>query len=79
MIRSEIQERTPGLMRALQEREGSLLSNLDDLVSNKKRVLQKQKDQIEQELKRLSSTSSFTGTTMIIVFFKDVCFIIARS
>ncbi len=62
MIRSEIQERTPRLMRLLQEREGQLLNELDTLVLNKKKVLKKQMDQFDQEFKRLSTSTNFTGT-----------------
>lgn len=61
LIRSEIQERTPRLMRMLQEREGLLLAELDNLVMNKKKVLKKQLDLFDQEFKRLSTSTSFTG------------------
>eukprot|EP00794_Sanderia_malayensis_P003639 gene3639-4155_t len=60
MIRSEIQERTPRLMRLIQEREGQLLNELDTLVLNKKKVLKKQMDLFDQEFKRLSTSTHFT-------------------
>jgi len=60
LIRSEIQERTPRLMRLLQERESILLGELDNLVVNKKKVLKKQMDVFDQELKRLSTSTNFT-------------------
>ena len=60
-IRSEIQERTPRLIRLIQEREGQLLAELDTIVMNKKKILKKQLDQFDQEFKRLSTSTSFTG------------------
>lgn len=61
LIRSEIQERTPRLMRLVQERESMLLADLDNLVMNKKKVLKKQLDLFDQEFKRLSTSTNFTG------------------
>ncbi|XP_065052654.1 E3 ubiquitin-protein ligase TRIM71-like isoform X3 [Rhopilema esculentum] len=60
LIRNEIQERTPRLIRLLQERESQLLADLDVLVMNKKKVLKKQMDLFDQEFKRLSTSTNFT-------------------
>ena len=49
-------------MRLLQERETILLGDLDNLVINKKKVLKKQMDLFDQEFKRLSTSTNFTGT-----------------
>ena len=49
-------------MRLLQERETILLGDLDNLVVNKKKVLKKQMDLFDQEFKRLSTSTNFTGT-----------------
>ena len=67
LIRAEIQERTPRLMRLLQEREGMLLGELDNLVMNKKKVLKKQIDLFDQELKRLNTSTNFTGKCSLLL------------
>ena len=61
MIRSEIEDRTPRLIKMIEEKEEEMLAELNSLVDGKKSILQKQLEQLEFEANSLKAMYDFTG------------------
>ena len=61
LISSEIEDRTPRLIKLLEQKEEEMLRELNEIVEGKKKILQKQLEQLEVETKNLKSLYEFTG------------------
>ncbi|XP_066929377.1 tripartite motif-containing protein 2-like isoform X2 [Clytia hemisphaerica] len=61
LITSEIEDRTPRLLKLLEQKEEEMLRELNEIVEGKKKILQKQLEQLEVETKNLKSLYEFTG------------------
>ena len=61
LIKSEILERTPKLVKALEEREKQLLEDLHHIVKEKREVLKKQYQALENETASLENLQRFSG------------------
>ena len=73
LIKSEIEERTPRLIKAIEEKEGAMLQELENVVNNKKLILSKQLDQLQSEHKRLETLHKFAGKNLLFLFCLFVC------
>ena len=74
LIKSEIEDRTPHLIKLIEQKEEEMLSELNEIVEGKKKILQKQLELLENETKSLESLYDFTGnyktlfSTLILVY-----------
>lgn len=80
LIKSEIEERTPRLIKMIEEKERTLLQDISKVVNEKKLVLNKQLEQLETEFSKLEDMQKFaeqvlsTGTDAEILSIKHaVC------
>lgn len=61
LIKSEIEERTPRLIKMIEEKERTLLQDISKVVNEKKLVLNKQLEQLETEFSKLEDMQKFAG------------------
>lgn len=61
VAKSEIQKCCPRILKALQDREKSMMAEVESMVQRKSKVLGLQQERLENELKRLTTTCNFTG------------------
>ena len=61
VAKSEIQKCFPRILKALQDREKSMMAEVESMVQRKSKVLGLQHERLENELKRLTTTCNFTG------------------
>lgn len=61
VAKSEIQKCFPRILKALQDREKSMMAEVECMVQRKSKVLGLQQERLENELKRLTTTCNFTG------------------
>lgn len=61
VAKSEIQKCFPRILKALQDREKSMMAEVESMVQRKSKVLGLQQERLENELKRLTTTCNFTG------------------
>ena len=61
VAKSEIQKCFPRILKALQDREKAMMTEVEGMVQRKSKVLGLQQERLENELKRLTTTCNFTG------------------
>ncbi|XP_068743648.1 E3 ubiquitin-protein ligase TRIM71-like isoform X2 [Montipora capricornis] len=80
VAKSEIQKCFPRILKALQDREKGMMSEVENMVQRKSKVLGLQQERLENELKRLTATCNFTEEVLrhgnsveILVIKKQLC------
>lgn len=61
LIKTEILDRTPMLMKLLEQKESEMLEELDKIVKEKKVILTKQLTVLQNESRSLETLKKFTG------------------
>ncbi|XP_032222742.2 tripartite motif-containing protein 2 isoform X4 [Nematostella vectensis] len=80
VAKSEVQKCFPRILKILQDREKSMMNEVESVVRQKSNVLSMQQERLENELKRLSITCTFTEQVLrhgnsveILVVKKQLC------